>query len=411
MTSSGNADAAAAASEVRVDTPGGRVFVRQAPGEDPPVVLMHGFPDDHQIYRKLLPQLSPRRAVAFDFLGYGRSDRPEDAGFSPDDHGSQLTAVLDELGIARAVIVGHDASGPDAVFYAVAHPERVAGLVLLNTVFGHQKSLKMPEMTRLFAEPDLSSLADDLTNDPNQLLWFMQRWGAQLGLDSADPDGVAAQSVLPQFFGGAGHPAALASIRAWTAGWLGSLDKQDALINSGALRRLELPVSVIFGEKDRYLNPSVAAEISPLFNNPSCHLVHDAGHYPQHDQPAMVADLIKRAACPPQNAVIEVRTYRAKPGKRAELLAIVRQQAFPLQRRLGMKLIGPLPATEDEVTFVWLRAFPGEASREPLKAAFYGGPDWTDDLEAKVMPLLDHYGAVVVDDTVGLWDAWPEPAS
>jgi haloalkane dehalogenase len=62
--------------------------------------------------------------VAFAFLGYGRSDRPDDAGFSPEEHGSQLTAVLDELGIARAVIVGHDASGPDAVFYAVAHPER-----------------------------------------------------------------------------------------------------------------------------------------------------------------------------------------------------------------------------------------------------------------------------------------------
>lgn len=109
--------------------------------------------------------------------------------------------------------------------------------------------------------------------------------------------------------------------------------------------------------------------------------------------------------------VIEVRTYRAKPGKRTELLKIVREQAFPIQRRLGMKLIGPLPATEDEVSFVWLRAFPDEASRAPLKSAFYDGPGWTGELEAKVMPLLDHYGAVVVEDTVGIWDAWPGPAS
>lgn len=109
--------------------------------------------------------------------------------------------------------------------------------------------------------------------------------------------------------------------------------------------------------------------------------------------------------------VIEVRTYRAKPGKRTELLAILREQAFPVQRRLGVKLIGPLPATEDDVSFVWLRAFPDEASRAPLKSAFYDGPDWTGELEAKVMPLLDEYRAVVVQDIVGLWDAWPDAAS
>jgi haloalkane dehalogenase len=294
MTSSSDAETAPAATELRVGTPKGSIFTRQIPGEDPPVVLMHGFPDDHRIYRRLLPRLSPRRAVAFDFLGYGRSGRPDDAGFSLEEHGSQLTAVLDELGIERAVIVGHDASGPDAVSYAVAHPERVAGLVLLNTVFGHQKSLRMPEMTRLFAEPDLSSLADDLTSDTNQLLWLLQRWAVQWDLDAADPEGVGAQSILPQFLGGDDHPAALGSIRRWSASWLGSLDKQDALISSGALRRLEPGVSIIFGEQDRYLSPALAAEISGLFSDPSFHLVA-AGHYPQYDQPAAVADLIKRS--------------------------------------------------------------------------------------------------------------------
>jgi pimeloyl-ACP methyl ester carboxylesterase len=137
---------------------------------------MHGFPDDHRIYNKLLPRLAPRRAVAFDFLGYGRSDRTNAARFCPQHHGVQVTAVLNELGITSAVLVGHDASGPDAVLYAVAHPERVAHLVLLNTIFGRQKSLKMPEMTRLRAEPELASLADDMVNDPDQRLWLLQRW-------------------------------------------------------------------------------------------------------------------------------------------------------------------------------------------------------------------------------------------
>src|SRR3984885_7216069 len=78
--------------ERRVDTPHGRIFVRDIPGEDPPIVLMHGFPDDHRIYDKLLPLLSPRRAVAFDWLGYGRSDRADAAGFSLHEHGCELGA-------------------------------------------------------------------------------------------------------------------------------------------------------------------------------------------------------------------------------------------------------------------------------------------------------------------------------
>jgi haloalkane dehalogenase len=280
--------------ERRIGTPNGHVFARELPGEDPPIVLMHGFPDDHRTYDKLVPRLSPRRAVAFDWVGYGRSDRSGPARFSPEEHGSELAAVLDEFGISRAVLVGHDASGPDAVAFAVAHPERVANLVLLNTIFGHQPSMKLPEMIRLLADPALTPLADAMVNDDGQRLWLLQHTSARWEMDALDPDGVAMLSILPQFFGDADQPDALAAVRAWTAGLFDSLDKQDALIDSGALGHLEVPVSIIFGESDRYLNPSLAAEIAGLFKDPSFHLVQDASHWPQHDQPEVVAELLKR---------------------------------------------------------------------------------------------------------------------
>lgn len=152
----------------------------------------------------------------------------------------------------------------------------------------------MPEMTKLFAEPELSALSDDLINDPALRLWLLQRWGVQWELDSADPDGIAAQSILPQFFGDALQPDALASIRHWTSVLFESLDKEDAVITSGALHQLTVPVSIIFGERDRYLNPSLAAEIAQLFKAPSLQLLKDAGHYPQHDQPDVVAGLLKQ---------------------------------------------------------------------------------------------------------------------
>jgi pimeloyl-ACP methyl ester carboxylesterase len=280
--------------EQLIRTPHGRVFVRHTPGEDPPFVLMHGFPDDHRIYDRLLSYLSPRQSVAFDFLGYGRSERTDIPRFSPEDHAVELTAVLDELGIERAVLVGHDASGPDAVFYAVTHPERVVHLVLLNTIFGHQPSLRMPEMTRLFSDPQLKTLADDMVSDPSQLLWLLGRWGRQLGLDADDPEGLVKTSVLPQFVGEADRPDALTSIRAWIELLPNSFSHQDALIDSGVLRTLRAPVSIIFGEEDHYLNPCLAAELSELFADPALHLLPGAGHWPQHDQPEAVAEILIR---------------------------------------------------------------------------------------------------------------------
>jgi pimeloyl-ACP methyl ester carboxylesterase len=279
--------------EQHIPTPQGQVYAAEIPGDDPPLVLMHGLPDDHRIYDELLPRLSPRRAVAFDFVGYGRSDRTDGTDFSAAAHDAQLSAVLDSLDGDRAVLVGHDASGPDAILYTIAHPERVAHLVLLNTVFGNQPSLMWPEMTRLFSDPHLKTLADDMVADPNQLLWLLGRWGVQLDLDADDPWGIVRHSILPQFYGDEHQPDAVASVRAWCAELRESLGQQDELAHSGALARLEVPVSIIWGRKDRYLTPSLAGEIAGLFAEPAVHLLADAGHYPQHDQPDLVAELLK----------------------------------------------------------------------------------------------------------------------
>jgi haloalkane dehalogenase len=275
-----------------VETPNGSLFVREISGDNPPIVLMHGFPDDHTIYERLLPLLGPRRAVAFDWHGYGRSGRSELGGFSMKEHVSELESLLDALDIERAVLVGHDASGPDAVAFAVAHPQRVAHLVLLNTMFGHLPSLALPEMIRLLADPDLIPLADAMVNDEAQRLWLLQHTADHWGMDAGDPEGIAVRSILPQFFGSADQPDALAAIRAWTASLFDSLSEQDELVVSGALRDLEVPVSIIFGESDRYLNPSLSREIAGLFTDPSVHLIQDASHWPQHDQPQVVADLL-----------------------------------------------------------------------------------------------------------------------
>jgi haloalkane dehalogenase len=190
------------------------------------------------------------------------------------------------------VLVGHDASGPDAVTFTVAHPQRVAHLVLLNTIFGHLPALKLPEMIRLLADPALAPLADAMISDDAQRLWLLQFTADHWGMDSLDPQGLGVQSILPQFYGNADQPDALPAIRAWTARLFDSLSEQDKMADGGALRDPQVPVSVIFGGSDRYLDPSLAREIAGLFTHPSVHVVPGASHWPQYDQPQLVADLL-----------------------------------------------------------------------------------------------------------------------
>ena len=77
MTDSQNATSPAF-TEHRIPHAGGNVYVPDFPGSGPAFVLLHGFPDNSHIYDDLIPHLTAagRRTIAFDFLGFGASDKP-----------------------------------------------------------------------------------------------------------------------------------------------------------------------------------------------------------------------------------------------------------------------------------------------------------------------------------------------
>jgi haloalkane dehalogenase len=279
-----------------VSVPGGRLHVMDSRGAEPALVVMHGFPDDSRIYDRLAPLLAPRRVVAVDWLGYGRSDRVEPGPFDGAQHQHELRAVLDSLKLGQVGLAGHDASGPDAIDFALGEPGRVGGLILLNTYYGHPPAGRFPEMIRLLADPGLTPLADAMMDDPNQRLWLLTHTGRRWGLDAGDQQGVANASILPQFYGDDTQPDALAAVRAWTSGLFPALDQQDARIAAGDLAGLDLPVTLIFGAADDYLNPALARHLAGLFPRADLRLIDDASHWPQWDQPEIVAKLIKQAA-------------------------------------------------------------------------------------------------------------------
>ena len=96
--------------------------------------------------------------------------------------------------------------------------------------------------------------------------------------------------------------------------------------------------------------------------------------------------------------IIEMRTYKTKPGMRPKFLEIFRSKSIPAHREIGMKILGPFLSVEDPDTFFFMRGFPDLASREPMKAKFYEGELWKRELEDLLIPMLEKFEAVIVDD-------------
>src|SRR6201998_2128541 len=100
--------------------------------------------------------------------------------------------------------------------------------------------------------------------------------------------------------------------------------------------------------------------------------------------------------------IIEMRTYKLKPGCRSRFLEIFRSKSMPAHAEIGMKIVGPWLSIEDPDTFFFMRGFPDLQSREPMNAKFSEGELCKAELETLLMPMIDKYEVVLVDDPDGL---------
>jgi 3-oxoadipate enol-lactonase len=114
----------------------GEVFCRDSgPGAGGlPVILLHGWTAsaDINFFSAYGPLASDRRVIAIDHRGHGRGMRSEQR-FSLEDCADDAAALLDVLGVDRAVAVGYSLGGPVAMLLAQRHPHRIAGLVVQAT--------------------------------------------------------------------------------------------------------------------------------------------------------------------------------------------------------------------------------------------------------------------------------------
>ncbi|UES59954.1 haloalkane dehalogenase (plasmid) [Roseibium aggregatum] len=109
------------------------MFYRES-GTGNPFVFLHGNPTSSHVWRNVIPHIAaPARCLALDLIGMGQSGQPNIA-YRFSDHALYLDAWFEMLSLDQVVLIGHDWGGALAMDWAARHPERVAGIVLMETI-------------------------------------------------------------------------------------------------------------------------------------------------------------------------------------------------------------------------------------------------------------------------------------
>ena len=280
-------------SEHHVPRGQGSIYARDYKGAGPAFVLMHGFPDNLHIYDDLIPYLvaGGRRVVAFDFLGFGASEKPSGATYSFNQQLGDLEAIVDLLGLGKIVPVAHDSSGPAAVNFTIEHPDRVESVCILNSIYAEAPTVKYPEFIELFATTNLKALTRAILQSPEQFAWVLNFQRKQF--QAALPDNQKARyasflgPIIDNNF--SVKPSSGPAFAQMTAELFQEVARNTKRLPE--MEALDIPFKLIWGETDPYLNTGVAEDFRSHLKRPSLHVL-SAGHWVQIDAPEQVATLM-----------------------------------------------------------------------------------------------------------------------
>jgi pimeloyl-ACP methyl ester carboxylesterase len=248
-------------------------------GSGPPVLLLHGWPTSSFLWRQVMqPIAGANRVLALDLPGFGGSDKPPGARYGFEFFERAIDGFLAELGIGEVGVAGHDIGGPIAVHWALGRPKRATRLALLNTLLYPDFSDAVMEFVRAASTP---GLRDQLTS-PEGLEAAMR-----LGLSDDE-------RLTEEVRAGVCEPfRSDASRRSLADAGIGLEPEEFAEIASG-LSSLQMPVRIIYGEKDRIL-PDIAETVARLQEDlPQAQVtaLPDCGHFLQEEAPDRVGELL-----------------------------------------------------------------------------------------------------------------------
>jgi len=273
-------DAAANVRRRRLEAAGTSTrLVEAGPAEaNTAVVFVHGNPGSCDDWEPLADAVGATglRAVAFDLPDFGETIAPDGFEHTPLGYAEFVAEALGELGIERAQLALHDFGGPIGLIWAMAHPDALAGIVLIDT--GVLPGYTWHTLARIWRTPVLGELFQTITN----------RRGYRAALNRNEPRGLPREFVdgMYDHYDRRTRRAVLKLYRATPDP--GGMSEN--LI--GLLVPRDIPALVIWGEHDAYLPSSYAAEQRRAFPSADVHVLPASGHWPFADSPETVERLL-----------------------------------------------------------------------------------------------------------------------
>ncbi|HPH95091.1 MAG TPA: alpha/beta fold hydrolase [Anaerolineaceae bacterium] len=231
-------------------------------GSGQPLVLVHGFPLDHTIWKKTAQHLSPYfRVITPDLRGHGASDAPEGI-YHMDLLAQDLLGLFDALHLEKAILAGQSMGGYVSLAFACAHPERLSGLGLIVTQAAadapERRAGRYAQAQQVLTE-GVASLVESMT--PKMAVSSTARLATRRVMLKTSPAGVAGALQ-------------------------GMAERPD---RTASLAELRMPALVIAGGADPIIPLERAQEMAALLPDAVLKVIPGVGHMPMLEAPAALA--------------------------------------------------------------------------------------------------------------------------
>jgi pimeloyl-ACP methyl ester carboxylesterase len=264
-----------------IDVLGMHVHLRdEGPRTDPvPIVLLHGTSSSLHTWDGWVRELkSSRRVIRFDLPGFGLTGPPADGDYRIERYVRFVAALLDQLGVSRCVIAGNSFGGQVAWETALAHPERVEKLILVDAAGYPFQSRSVPIGFRIARIPVLNRLMEFTL--PRRLVESSVRnvYG--------DP-GKVTPELVDRYFEltlREGNRRALAQRFA----------QSPAGLHADRIAALKLPTLILWGGRDRLIPPADAQNFHRDIAGSRLQVFDELGHVPQEEDPAATVAVAKQ---------------------------------------------------------------------------------------------------------------------
>jgi haloalkane dehalogenase len=282
-------------------------------GQGPPVWLMHGNTTWSYLYRKMIPLLmrAGYRCFVPDLMGFGLSDKPDDeSAYSLPRHVSQMTQLIEQLGLRGLTVVGQDWGGPITLRYAIEHKDNIRALALLNTFVQRFPANARerrerdiitcplpPGFTFLFKGGAYSSFLVKRLDFFRKFVWMKWQTGNPSKLLGAGFRRPVDPRAMENYLAPHHMPSERAGLAAFPKMIPNGAEHPNAAYVDQIRRELEtwnVPVSVIWPDGDMAWKPDEGVRIAQMVPDGEFYLVRNAGHFLQEDAGDEVATRLIR---------------------------------------------------------------------------------------------------------------------